>query len=109
MDINERLDAVKQLLGPDVEDTAQDALLYTYLLAAEREILGWRYSYSSDAPDTIPDEYEPTLLFSVVAGFTISGAEGQTAHTENGIARTFKYDNMIAFIRAHVIPLVGVV
>ena len=102
----EKLEMLKTLLG--ITNTASDALLTVYLKAAGSEILAWRYSYVAEsAPIAVPTEYEMTQVFAVVSGFSQSGAENQVTHSENGISRTFKYADMIAYIRANVIPLVG--
>lgn len=104
----EKLAMLKTLLGVDEADTALSATLEVYLDAAEREILSWRYSYSLKPPDAVPAEYEMTQIYAVIAGYGISGAENQTEHTENGIRRAFKYEDMIAYIRAHVMQIVKV-
>ena len=103
---NEKLDMIKKLL--DVGDS-EDRRIAAYLNLAEKEILNWRYSSApASKPKTVPEEYETTLIHAVVAGYSISGAEGQTAHSENGISRTFKYADMVAYIRSNVIPYCGV-
>jgi hypothetical protein len=93
-------------------DTSGDASLFSkldvYLDMAEREILAWRYSYSRQPMAAVPIEYEMTQIQAVLAGFGLEGAENQTQHSENGITRTFKYPDMIAYIRANVIPVAGV-
>lgn len=98
-----KLSMVKALLDMSADDT-KDELISTYLIMAEREIVSWRYSYTDLDVVTVPDEYEMTQVMAVVAGFSQGGAENQLAHNENGIYRTFKYEDMIAYIRAHVIP-----
>ena len=103
---SEKLTMVKTLMG--ITDTQEDARIEVYLDASKREILGWRYSLASNAPMDVPVEYEMTQIHAVIAGYSQSGAENQTAHSENGISRTFKYEDMIAYIRAHVAPMVGV-
>lgn len=99
-----KLNMVKTLLDISADDTNSDELISTYLIMAEREIVSWRYSYTDLDVVTVPDEYEMTQVMAVVAGFSQGGAENQLAHNENGIYRTFKYEDMIAYIRAHVIP-----
>jgi hypothetical protein len=79
-----------------------------YLSLAEKAILARRYAYDK-APSSVPEEYEPVQIQAVLNGFGISGAEGQTAHSENGVSRTFKYPDMLAYINANVVPFVGVV
>lgn len=104
-----KLNMLKAILGiPEVDETEDDRLS-VYLSAAEREILSWRYSYSENAPTTVPAEYEMTQIQAVVIGYGISGAEGQRRHDENGIYRTFKYADMIEYIRQNVVPIVKVI
>ena len=107
MSNDEKLEMLMTLLGvsgSELEDT-----LNAYLAAAGKEILAWRYSYSTQSVDEVPAEYEMTQIYAVIAGYSQSGAEGQMTHSENGIARTFKYPDMLRYIRANVIPLCGVV
>ena len=105
MTTDEKLAMVKTLL--EVSGEAEDARIKVYLTAAEKEIISWRYSLSSQKVTAVPEEYEMTQVFAVVAGYSQSGAENQLAHTENGITRQFKYADMIAYIRSHVLPIVG--
>ena len=105
MTTDEKLTMVKTLL--EVSGEAEDARIKVYLAAAEKEIISWRYSLSSQKVTAVPEEYEMTQVFGVVAGYSQSGAENQLAHTENGITRQFKYADMIAYIRSHVLPIVG--
>lgn len=101
MTLNEKMDMLTSIIG----DADEDAL-EVYLDMASREIINWRYSYSTEKPDEVPEEYEMIQINAVVAGYSISGAENQTSHSENGISRVFKYEDMIAYIHAHVIPIV---
>lgn len=100
----EKITSIKAML--DVTDA--DTQLGAYLSLAKAEILGWLYNGSM--PDgEVPAKYEVTQIMAVVAGFSTKGAEGQTSHSENGIARQWKYESMVAFIRAHVIPYAVVI
>lgn len=103
---SEKLTMVKSILR--ISDTSMDTLLTTYLNAAKREILGWRYSYSDNIPEDVPTEYEMTQVQAVVNGFTQSGVEGQTVSVENGIHRHFNYSDMVRYIRANVIAIARV-
>lgn len=102
----EKLTMIKTMMGLD---DSEDDRISVYLYAAEREILSWRYSYATEIPQAVPIEYEMTQVHAVIAGYSISGAENQTSHTENGIGRQFKYEDMIAYIRNHVVPMVKVI
>ena len=57
---------------------------------------------------TVPERYDGTQIYAVVAGYTHAGAEGQTAHSENGISRTFKYSDMVDYIHNNVTAIVRV-
>lgn len=102
----EKLSMIKTLMG--LSDSENERIS-VYLSAAGREILAWRYSYAKEVPATVPVEYEMTQVHAVIAGYSISGAENQTAHSENGISRSFKYEDMIAYIRSHAIPIAKVI
>ena len=104
---SEKLAMVKSLLR--INDTSMDDLLTTYLNVAKSEILGWRYSYDTNAiPSDVPAEYEVTQVQAVVYGFTQSGNEGQSVSIENGIHRHFSYADMVRYIRANVIAIARV-
>lgn len=107
MTITEKVEMTMTLLGET--DSALEDKIQVYLTAAGKEIISWRYSYTKESVSEVPDEYEMTQIQAVIAGYTLSGAENQTLHSENGIQRTFKYSDMLDYIRAHVIPKVGVV
>lgn len=99
----EKLVQLKALL--QITDTTQDATLAVYLSLARDEILSWLYSGKTpDGVTDVPERYVPTQIFAVVAGFSMQGAEGQLAHTENSISRQFEYSNMLSFIKGNVIP-----
>lgn len=104
----EKLAMVKTLLR--ITDQSEDDLIETYLNMAAREIIAWRYSYTSaeEMPDEVPVEYEMTQVQAVINGYTQSGVEGQILSVENGIHRHFHYTDMIEYIHAHVIPVVRV-
>lgn len=106
---DEKLLVLAELLEMDEPSSADFRRLETYLKLAEREIISWRYGYSETKPCSFPDELDGVQLFAVVAGCNTSGAENQTSHSENGISRTFKHSDMIAYIRANVTPYVGVI
>jgi len=109
MDRSTKLSNIKVLLG--VNDGSLDTLLGTYLDLSTQEILAWLYQMRGGIPSTVTDVpavYEVVQISSVVAGYSHSGAEGEKVHNENGINRTFVYEDMIAYIHAHVYPYVGV-
>lgn len=104
----EKLAMVKAILR--IDDTSEDTLIATYLTMAQSEIIGWRYSNANpeNVPTEVPTEYEMTQVQAVIVGYTQSGVEGQVLSIENGIHRHFEYSDMVKYIRAHVIPIAGV-
>ena len=94
----------------NISDTSQDAMLTGFLEMAAFEILQYKYSLVGvPAGQTTPDDEDAmTWVFAVVEGFNRRGAEDQTSHNENQIYRTFKHEDMIAYIRARVIPFARV-
>lgn len=105
----EKLTMLKSLL--EIEDNSQDDRLDVYLKLSAQEIISWLYSCRSTAPEgaAVPEKYEASQIMACVTAYSISGAEGETNHSENGISRTWKYSDMVDYIRAHVVPLAGVV
>ena len=102
----EKLETVKTLLG-DGGEVPPDATLTTYLNMAEREILIWRYHLVGGIPTDvadIPAEFEPTQIYSVIAGYTQAGAEGEQTHIENSVHRHFRYSDMLDYIHNNVLP-----
>ena len=110
MTLEAKLAMVKAILRIDDTDTSEDALITTYLDMAQQEMLAWRYSHANpdNVPDTVPPEYEITQVQAVINGYTQAGVEGQVLSIENGIHRHFNYSDMVEYVRAHVIPIAGV-
>ena len=102
-----KLQTLKALLAQD-ENPPSNEVLLAYLDIAKQEIISWRYSYTAQTITDVPAEYEMTQIYAVLAGFSQSGAEGELSHSENGVSRTWRHADMIAYIRAHVIPIARV-
>ena len=106
MHVDEKICMIVALSGcPDILHSEHE-FIETCLEVAKREIVSWR-GLPADAE--VPEEYEMTQIYAVIAGYSQSGAEGQLSHSENGIGRTFRHADMIGYIRAHVLPLVKVI
>ena len=80
-----------------------------YLALTGHEILAWRYSLVGGIPDgaTVPDTYEVTQIMACAAGYGHKGAPDQVTHSENGIARTWKHADMLAYVRSNVTIIAG--
>ena len=106
----EKLEMLRALLN-DGSALPPDDTLMAYLILSGKEILQWRYHLVGGVPEAVtavPEKYEVTQIYAVIAGYTHAGAEGQTTHSENGIGRTFKYADMLDYIRQNVRAIVRV-
>ena len=99
--------ATLKILLDDGGEVPSDEKLNTYLELSKAEILSWKYHLVGGVPadvTDVPSLDEGAQIYAVVAGYTHAGAEGQSKHTENGIARDFRYSDMIDYIRNYVLP-----
>ena len=108
MSIDEKLEMLQTILGIRSADKSANERIEVYLTAAEKEIIEWRFSLSGNKPSTLPEEFDMTHVWAVINGFAQAGAEGQSTHSENGVARTFNYSDMVQYIHRNVRPLVGI-
>lgn len=107
----EKLTMVKTLLDDGTGYLPSDETLNTYILAAQAEILAWIYHLVGGVPEDVtevPNKYDMTHVYAVVAGYTHAGAEGQEVHIENGVHRHFMYADMLGYIHNNVLAIVRV-
>lgn len=101
----DKISMIRTLLRNDAGAT--DDILNALLAFAEAEILAWMYRSYPAIPedvDGVPREYEMIQIHAVILGYNMSGAEGQTSHSENGTVRQYAYSDMAAFIHRNVTP-----
>ena len=106
----EKLGIIKTLLD-DGGEMPSDEKLGTYITLAGQELMNWKYHLIGGVPEdasTVPASEEIKQIYAVVAGYTQSGAEGESAHSENGVARTFRYSDMLDYIHNNVKAFVRV-
>ena len=109
MDTASKLAVVKTYLEIPQDDTTLDNEISVYLDMAKNEILNWMYINKPDKRATateVPTRYEIVQINAVVNAYNHKAAEGETVHNENGINRTFKYDDMVAYVRTHVFQVI---
>ena len=107
----QKLNTLKVLLEDGSGYMPTDETLRAYLDISGSEILEWVYHLVGGVPEdvaSVPQRYENVQIYSVVAGWTHAGAEGEQTHIENGVHRHFIYEDMIGYIHNHVLPLVRV-
>lgn len=106
----QKLATLKTLLN-DGGEVPTDEKLNQYLALSKQEIIQWKYHLVGGVPSSVTDVSsidEVAQIYAVVAGYTHAGAEGQSTHIENGVHRVFIYEDMVGYIRNHVLPLVRV-
>ena len=99
----EKLTLLKAMVGSsDTED-----VLLAYLDIAGGKIMNRAYPYGTEETE-VPARYE--FLQCEIAAYLLNkrGAEGQTAHSENGISRTYESADVPESLLGAVTPMVGV-
>jgi hypothetical protein len=101
---SEKLARMAVLISPDTASTD----LMTYLLEqAEGIVLNKRYPFGVPEGATVPAAYESIQIRVAVELFAKMGAEGQTAHSENGVSRTYEAADVSPSLLKGIVPLVG--
>lgn len=100
----EKLTYLRAMVGGS--DT--DEVLSTYLVVAGKKIIARAYPYD-DTVTEVPDKYD--TLQCEIAAYLLNkrGAEGQTQHTENGIARQYENADVPSSMLKVVTPHCGVI
>lgn len=98
---------LKRLLGIAEEDVSEDTLLDTLLLLAAQKVLDRLYPFD-DTMTSIPSRYVSKQVEIAVWLYNKRGAEGQVAHSENGINRAYESADIPDSLLAGITPKVGV-
>ena len=104
----EKLALLRAMVGtPNTDENWSDDMLISYLTIAGRKILNRAYPYDDTIVD-VPRRYG--YLQCEIACYLINkrGAEGQTAHSENGVNRSYESADVPESMLSEVIPHVGV-
>lgn len=104
MDKSEKLARLAVLISPD---TATPDLLSALLEQSEGIVLNRRYPFGVPDGAAVPTVYEHIQLQIAVELFSKMGAEGQTAHSENGISRSYEAADVSPSLIRRIVPLVG--
>ena len=100
----EKITRLAVLISPDTADTE---LLGTLVEQAEGIVLNRRYPFGIPEGATVPTAYEHIQLQIAVELFSKMGAEGQTAHNENGINRSYESADVSPSLLRRIIPICG--
>lgn len=92
------------LISPD---TATDDLLNYLLEQAGGIVLNKRYPFGVPEGSTVPAQYEHIQIRIALELFSKMGAEGQTAHSENGVSRTYEAADVSPSLLRQILPRIG--
>jgi len=99
----DKLQTLKLLTGAT---DSEDGLLLALLSLAEGKILERLYPYDH-SKETMPTRYVGKQIEIAVYLYNKQGAEGQTAHSENGISRTYGSADVPESMLRGIAPFVG--
>ena len=100
----EKITSLEALISPD---TADVKVLSQMITLAEGIVLNRRYPFGIPEGATVPTQYEHIQLQVALELFSKMGAEGQTAHSENGINRTYASADITPALLWRIVPIVG--
>lgn len=103
MCIMDNLSRLKLRTGEPDENILKDCLA-----SAAAAIMARRYPYG-DWPDELEKRYEDLQFRCALDLYNKIGAEGETAHSENGINRTYQSSWISSDLLNEVVPLAKVV
>lgn len=86
----------------------QGSVLFAYLAIAEDKVLRKLYPFDNENK-TIPERYHMTQVEIAAYLLNKRGAEGETAHSENGISRSYEDGDVPSSLLRDIIPYAGVV
>lgn len=100
---NDKLSLLKTVSGE-----TDDGILAAYLDMAGAHILRKAYPYRSDVI-SVPDKYAQLQVEIACYLLGKRGAEGESAHSENGISRTYESASVPESMLKQVIPYAQVI
>ena len=104
----EKLSLLRVMVGEPADDENwSDDVLISYLKIAGEKIINRAYPYD-DTVTEVPRRYG--VLQCDIAKYLLNkrGADGETAHSENGISRTYENADVPDSLMSEVISHVGV-
>lgn len=103
----DKISTLRTLLG--IEGEEQDGILSVYLGMAESAMLDRLHPFSTDPlSESLPPRYATLQVEIAQFLYLKAGAEGQTAHSENGVSRTYAGDGIPESLLGRITPIVGV-
>ena len=100
----EKITSLAELISPD---TADVKILSQMIVLSEGIVLNRRYPLGIPQGATVPKQYEHIQLQIALELFAKRGAEGQTEHDENGIARKYESADISPTLLRRITPILG--
>lgn len=100
---NEKLIALERMTGEKEQE-----VLSTYLFLAGEIVTQKAYPFG-DIPENFPSRYDGVHLEIAAYMLNKRGAEGETAHSENGVSRTYEDGDIPPTLLRRIVPMAGVV
>jgi hypothetical protein len=91
-----------------ITEKVSDAELEDILESAKAVILSRRFPFG-EQPEEIENKYKDLQIRIAVEMFNKRGAEGETAHSENGVSRSYSSANVSEDLLSEITPKAGVV
>lgn len=91
-----------------ITEKVSDPELEDILESAKAVILSRRFPFG-EQPEEIENKYKDLQIRIAVEMFNKRGAEGETAHSENGISRSYASANVSEDLLKEITPKAGVV
>ena len=93
---------------PDLIGNSRDALLNELLDTAKEVILLRRYPFANSLPDDLEPKYLNLQVRIALDMYNKIGAEGEKAHSENGVTRTYGAQNISTDLLDEIVPKAGI-
>ena len=100
----EKITRLAVLISPD---TAETELLSALIETAEGIVLNRRYPFGAPEGATVEARFEHIQIQIALELFSKMGAEGQTAHSENGISRSYEAADVSPSLLKRIVPICG--
>lgn len=95
------------MLKSMTEETDND-VLSTYLTLAKGVVLSRAYPYTEEE-DKVPAKYDTVHVEIAAYMLNKRGAEGETAHSENGVSRSYEDGDIPPTLLRRILPMAGVI
>lgn len=82
-------------------------VLFTYLTLAKGVVISKAYPYGTGTEE-VPAPYHTTQVEIAAYMLNKRGAEGETAHSENGVSRSYEDGDIPATLLRRITPMAGV-